>query len=247
MIQVASGLDRIVHHRVTRAGLKAWRELSGLLLPAWCAVCDAAASERDAMCLTCRQLVAADLLHPFNAAAEAESLPLFSRGPLPVFAAGVYTPQVAQVMLAFKDHGRVNGAGLLRPALSRVLHQVAVEHPQAVLIPIPGSSAGFRRRGYEPLSELLRMPTPLPVFGSVLKHRRRLSTTRAHAGTGRSGRRMRAAEKFTVADVAVDCPVVLVDDVLTTGATLAAAWHRLTEAGLNVVGGAVVTAVQGRG
>lgn len=248
-------LDRALHHPVTLHARAAAREVAGLLIPSWCVVCDAEPGYRDHACVSCGDLLSRALLHPFAAEHDAESLPLLGEAPLPVMAAGRYSAEVAGALLAFKDHGRLPAARLFRPGLTRAAHHLHRQlkesadavpstsgNNDAVLVPIPGSGSGFRRRGYDPVTELLRTPLPWPVEPRLLQHRVQIMGGTAHAGSSATGRRQRASKKFRVRP-SPPRRVIVMDDVLTTGSTLAAAWRSLTEAGHQVLAGLVVAAV----
>lgn len=245
-------LDRVLHHPAALTLHAAAREVTGLLVPSWCVVCDVEPSYLDHACAPCRERLARALLHPFPAEEHAASLPLIGQAPLPVLAAGRYTEEIARALLAFKDHGRLPAARLFRPGLTRAAGQLARTlkgDPGAapwsqdiVLVPIPGSGSGFRRRGYDPVTELLRTPLPWPVEKRLLRHRVQVMGGTAHAGSSATTRRRRARQKFR----ALPGPprrIVLIDDVLTTGATLAAAWRVLSEQGHQVMAAVVVAAV----
>lgn len=246
------GLDRALHHPAALQVRGAFREVTGLLIPSWCVVCDVEPGYRDHACAGCRERIAQALLHPFAAEDSAASLPLVGEAPLPVVAAGRYTEELARALLAFKDHGRVPAARLFRPGLTRAAQHLSRQrHDSAgsgqiphdvVLVPIPGSGSSFRRRGYDPVAELLRTALPWPVERRLLRHRLQIMGGTAHAGSSVAGRRQRASRKFRVR-ASPPRRVVLFDDVLTTGATLAAAWRSLTEEGHHVLAGLVVAAV----
>lgn len=249
---IAASLDRVLHHPGVRRVHTALRETAGLLSPSWCVVCDAEPGVRDHACARCRDRIAGALLHPFAAEEHAESLPLVGDHPLPVWAAGRYTDEVARALLAFKDHGRLPAAGLFRPALTRVAFRLLEEldvsasprddGAELILVPVPGSGSSFRRRGYDPVAELLRTPLPCPVEKRLLRHRVRVMGGTAHAGSNATTRRRRASEKFRAAP-SPPRRIVLIDDVLTTGATLAAAWRTLSDQGHQVLAAVVVAAV----
>lgn len=212
--------------------------------------------------------------------------------PLPVVAAGRYGGPLARALLAFKDHGRTPVGRHLRPAVYRVLaaapellgerrghplSRLQADHPgrragtqgaaPVLLVPVPGSASGFRRRGYDPVAELLGGPLPpgWRLAPGLLRHASHrgapggLSGTgglglpgsgASHAGAASSARRHRNAGRFRAAGRATrlqDRTVVLFDDVMTTGATLAAAWRALDRAGLEPVGAVVLTAVTAPG
>ncbi len=271
---LATGLDRMLQAPAVRTAGRAARELSGLLLPADCAVCGV---EDGGVCPECAGRLADALLHPFRAEQDAAALPLVSvspdAGPLPlaVVAAGRYGGPLARAVLGFKDHGRTPVGRHLRPAVHRALAAVpelVAEHAPggagtvpALLVPVPGSAAGFRRRGYDPVAELLTGPLPLgwelapgllrPARGrSVPGAHRRPGPAASHAGTASTLRRHRNAGRFRATERAHRLqrrPVVLFDDVMTTGSTLAAAWHALDRVALAPVAAVVLAAVTAPG
>ncbi|GAA1670334.1 hypothetical protein GCM10010977_15240 [Citricoccus zhacaiensis] len=184
--------------------------------------------------------------------------------PVPVVAAARYGAEASRAILAFKDHGRTSVAGYLRPAVHRAL-AAAPRLLQAqgpfTLVPVPASASGFRSRGYDPVEELLTgaLPPGWQVASGWLAHRRRplvaaLRPRSSHAGTGSRQRRHRGRDRFqTTRRFAAGAHrdpgrnVVVFDDVMTTGSTLAATWHALEQAGVRPVGAVVVAAVTAPG
>jgi predicted amidophosphoribosyltransferase len=257
-----------------RTAGRAGRELTGLLLPADCAVCGI---EDGAVCPVCAGEVAGSLLRPFRAERDAAALPLVSVGPdagpvpLAVVAAGRYGGPLARALLGFKDHGRTPVGRHLRPAVHRALAAtpaLVADHapigpgtPPVLLVPVPGSAAGFRRRGYDPVAELLTGPLPpgWELAPRLLRPARRRSgrgalrqpgPTASHAGTASTLRRHRSAGRFRAGDRARRLQgrtVVLFDDVMTTGSTLAAAWNALVRVGLGPSAAVVLAAVTAPG
>lgn len=266
---LATGLDRLVHAPAARAVTAAARDLAGLLLPADCAVCGL---HDGAVCPGCTAELSAALLRPFRAEEQAASLPLTSVEPdggplpLPVVAAGRYAGPLASAVLAFKDHGRTPVVRHLRPAVRRAMAAVPglvgdpFPEPDSVLVaPVPGSATGFRRRGYDPVAELLTgslprgwSPAPglLRAAPARVRGRRRQHAAVSHAGSASALRRHRNAGRFRATARAADIhgrTVVLFDDVMTTGSTLAAAWHALAATGLEPVAAVVLAAVTAPG
>ncbi|WP_370681412.1 ComF family protein [Comamonas sp. GB3 AK4-5] len=127
-----------------------------------------------------------------------------------------------------------------QPALTRHLAQWMQTDPQwlalraqcALSIPIPMSVQRLRARGYHQsllLARALDAPQVLPQGLQRLHH------TPAQTGQGRAARLRNLRGAFSVPDaartrIAGQC-VLLVDDVITTGATLNAAAHALLQAG----------------
>ncbi|MFB9070980.1 phosphoribosyltransferase family protein [Citricoccus parietis] len=184
--------------------------------------------------------------------------------PVPVVAAARYGAEASRALLAFKDHGRTAVAGYLRPAVHRALAaapRLLEAQGPFTLVPVPSSAAGFRGRGYDPVEELLTgaLPPGWQVAPGWLAHRRRplvaaFRPRSSHAGTGSRQRRHRGRDRFRttrrlVAEAHRDPGrnVVVFDDVMTTGATLAATWHALEQAGVRPVGAVVVAAVTAPG
>lgn len=108
--------------------------------------------------------------------------------------------------------------------------------PGAVLVPVPLSAARERSRGYNQsavLAEFLARTLRMPLARALLRRRRDTVTQTALTPEERQAN-LRGA--FAAAGPVHGLPV-LVDDVFTTGATLAEAARALLEAGAGRVGG----------
>jgi predicted amidophosphoribosyltransferase len=240
-------------------------ELLALALPVDCVCCGA---EDSALCAACSRQVRALTLKPFRAEAQAPAL-MDTDGSvlLPVVAAGTYRAELAQCLLSFKRHGQARLGGELARSLARALHAAAGPAPGVILVPVPTSAAAFRKRGFSPVHLLLRRLVrshdmeEFTLADALRKTRRRESRARAVRdrvrylpGRGTSGqkgldrgaraRRVRGSMRVRAGpwSPSVEGRIcIIVDDVLTTGATLAEASRALRAAGA-IVGGAVVVA-----
>lgn len=201
--------------------LRGWREAAAdalsLVMPVWCAACD---HPGRALCDPCVAALA---------------------DPRPVAGAGVSTWSMlryegagARVVRSLKQEGRT---GIARP-LGRLLHAALVEQgwDHAALVPVPTTRAAMRRRGYAVPEVLARRAGRAParllrVQGGAVSDQRTL---------GRAERERNVAGTFVVRAQARGTDVVVVDDVVTTGATIREAARALAVAGAHVLGAVTV-------
>lgn len=142
--------------------------------------------------------------------------------------AGVFEPPLSRLVILHKD------AGELR--LTAVLAALAVEAAGEwvawadAVVAVPASPAAVRRRGFDHgalLAGALSAATGLPAL-DALEARRRSDQRRLGADERRTNAR---ASLVAIDGVFVPARVLLLDDVLTTGATLDAASAALLDAG----------------
>ena len=197
------------------------RFLQELVLPVDCAGCGAAG---PAVCRDCRLR-----LRPEVALREIRGMPVLS--------GLAYQGVVQPVIVAFKNEGRTGLAPPLATAL-RMAVAAAVEPvtgDDLLLVPMARTRRSAVERGYDPVRLLLRKAR-LPSTDALRLVRRPQDQLRL----GRE-------ERFTNLEggMAARIPlagrrVLLVDDVVTTGATLAEAARAVHAAGGAVLGAATV-------
>lgn len=171
-------------------------------------------------------------------------------------AATAYEGPVREIVVAHKEHGRYQLAGVLGEALAvAVAARLATAgHRAAWLCPVPTTPARIRARGHDPLGRItavcarrLRGSRYDVRTAAGLVVRRRLAD---QSGLSAEQRAVNLAGAFDVrrtwAERLTDQPVLVVDDVLTTGATLAEACRALAAAGVFPLGCAVVAATRRR-
>ncbi len=207
-----------------------------LLTGSRCAGCD---SPGRALCDGC----AAELNRMWPRTSRPHPSPAPLAG-LPLVSTGSYTGLLRELILAHKERRRLALAGPLgrllavgcEAALSTLDHDVA---SAVLLVPVPSTPAAVRARGHDPLLRLTRAAaTRLRrrgadcVVARLLVHRRHVAD---QAGLSATARMANLDGAFAVRRGGVRAGadarrVVVVDDVVTTGASLAAAVTALQNA-----------------
>jgi ComF family protein len=220
--------------------------LLSVLWPARCAACNAFVREGTAFCPACDvTVVAMDRCCPGCAMpSEGEGLcPGCRRAPLPFAraeAALLYGGAVTQALLRWKHGGHRHVvcalAGFLAPLLGRAAGQGA-----EVACPVPLHPRRLHQRGYNQALDLLRTARDarLAVVCDALV--RTVDTPSLGRGTPAERRRL-VANAFAVKRPSriAGKRVLVVDDVMTTGATLAECARTLLAAGAREVAVAVL-------
>lgn len=239
-----------------RAGsaLAAWtRELARLVLPVACAGCD----EPDVgWCTGCARLLA----DPWRCEHLAGRLDtLAGPAPPPVWATSRYVDEVRRAVVRWKDRGREDlsrpFAAALRRAGAGLAPALAATGTTALVVPVPSSAASRRARGTDPVAALAAGVVAglrdAGVPAAAVPALRRRGGGRDQVGLGARARRANlagavvagpGAARLRAAVARGQAPglVVLVDDVLTTGATFASCTAAMTVLGLPVTAGLVL-------
>lgn len=148
-------------------------------------------------------------------------------------AAFVYGFPLERLVPRFKFHQDLAAGRLLAELMAQGL--ASAERPDA-LVPVPLHAARLRTRGYDQALELARplgRMLGVPLLDGALR-RQRDTAPQSELDAGARRRNLRGA--FAVhAGTPVPAHVALVDDVMTTGATLHAAARALLRAGVKRV------------
>jgi len=165
----------------------------------------------------------------------------------PVVAAGEYGGGLRSALLAYKERGQRGLAGPLAAYLSDAVDasRRAFGGPtgQPLLVPIPSSRSAARQRGGDHLLRLIAEVAPQNGL-DVLPALRLPGRARDSAGLSAPERAANLAHRMRASPVTSERPVLIVDDIVTTGATLTEASRALRAAGWQVCGAAVIAATK---
>lgn len=228
-------------------------DLLDLVLPASCALCHRPAGP---LCPGCRSAVE-DCLHPIPRLAVPSPVP---SGMPRCWVAGEASGALRAVVTAYKDEQRRDLRRPLTTWLAPALGAAVGSSPTAlrarrgrglVVVPVPGSPRARRRRGDVPLLPLVTSAagglSGRALVADVLEPTR---VTRDQSALDAAERARNLAGAMVVRDrhrpVVQGGVCVVIDDLITTGATLAEAARALREAGAAEVLAAAIGATRRR-
>jgi predicted amidophosphoribosyltransferase len=217
-----------------------------LVLPVECAGCG---RPDTALCPACRRALAGPAV---EVAAPAV--------PVPVHACAPYAGSVPRTVVAWKDRGRLDLTRRLAAALAAAVEasldvdgagggRTGRGRGPVLLVPVPSAARATRHRGSDVVALLAAVASRRlrargrPVRAArLLRQRRRVND---QAGLGARGRAANVAGAFAVRRLLLrgfpaGAAIVVVDDVVTTGASAAEAARALRQNGAVVLGVAAI-------
>lgn len=212
-------------------------DLLALVWPTACAVCDAPDRE---LCDACRTA----LREQAGEAVERHDLGV------PCFVLGAYDGALRKVLVAYKHGGAFGFSRVLGALLATPLRAACseVDRGPPIIVAVPSRASRVRERGYRHVDELVRV--------ALRKGRIRAPLWRAlRTLPGRTGQvgleaseRERNAARISVRGARrgalKGARVIIVDDIVTTGATMRAAIRVLEREGATVVAAVALCATE---
>lgn len=199
-----------------------------LVLPDECGGCGAPSSRWCDACAT-ELTVRPDEPHVVNPRVDAG---------VPVFALGRYANARRQAILALKEHGRADLVAPLARALALGVHRLLswgmVDTP-LTLVPAPTRRSAARRRGGDPVTRLARAAVAQHPEIEVAPALRIKALTRDSVGLGTAARERNITGRVVLRGRPPHTDVMVVDDIVTTGATARESVRVLQAAGVRVV------------
>ncbi|MFC7544769.1 ComF family protein [Plantactinospora sp. GCM10030261] len=201
--------------------------LADLVLPADCAGCRATRLPlRAGVCASCAGALEALVPHPVRPTPAPAGLP-------PCTAVGAYQGVLREAVLSYKERGRHRLGRPLGVLLAGAV-AAAVGRPRPVLlVPVPATARAARERHGDHMARLARRAVvrlrgagwPAAATQPLRAMPRPDSThldSAARAATAGEAFQVRPGAIRRLRSVTSDATIVLVDDIITTGATLAA-------------------------
>lgn len=202
--------------------------LSEILFPTRCFGCRALGLD---ICSQCRVL-----WNPHLYRSEFDSLKIYS--------AVLYSPVAKRIILSAKENGIKAADELVIDALSHSLHLLLRDFEMGILVPAPSRKSSNRKRGRDFLSVITHALARNESLdcADLLIHTRKVrdqSKLNAHQRHENIYEAL-AIDRNKLRSLGVGTDVILVDDLLTTGATLLEARRALEVRGIRVI--AAITA-----
>jgi predicted amidophosphoribosyltransferase len=161
-----------------------------------------------------------------------------------VYSAVLYSPVAKRIILSAKENGIKAADELIIEALRHSLHLLSRDFELGILVPAPSRKSSNRKRGRDFLSEITHSIAQSESLESMdlLIHTRRVRDQSGLSAHHRSENiyQALAINRNKLPGLGVDTDVILVDDLLTTGATLLEARRALKVRGIRVI--AAITA-----
>ena len=223
--------------------------LADLVLPSACAGCGARG--QPVVCADCAEELADAQPYRTRPTPAPPGFP-------PCVAFGVYDGVLRELLLAYKERGRHDAARPLGAMLADVVAGALGHRRPVLLVPVPATARAARQRYGDHVYRLARIAArtlraqgwpaqPVGVLQAMPRPDSADLDSAARLEVAAGSFRVRAQRLPVLRRaIAAGAAVVLVDDIVTTGATLAAIATRLGDTGFPVTHAAVIASTRRR-
>jgi predicted amidophosphoribosyltransferase len=203
-------------------------------------------------CISCSILgfsLCAQCLSIWSYQTFSQKLSQESNEKLLVFSSISYSPIARDILLAAKESNVVQAGTLIIDALENTLQKFIEQHPSlsiSGLVPIPSRPQANRVRGrdfMQTITQSLAKKFQIPML-PILGYSRRVKD---QSGLNSEERRNNLTDSLVVRGnvfKSENQAVLLIDDLVTTGATLLAAQKALNQAGIRAIGAVTACVAQ---
>ncbi len=166
---------------------------------------------------------------------------VFQRGKVLGLAATSYSAEVAKLLIAFKDRGQFALARELGQLMEPLVNELLQVPNYLYLVPAPSRVQNFAKRGFQPSLLLARQLANRVPTAKVMNCLLLGSEVRDQVGLSSAERFRNLSGSMRLNQSVAGKTVFLVDDVVTTGATITEAWATVSLGGAIVLGALVVS------
>ena len=202
--------------------MNVFEELLNLVLPTPCCGCS---KPGDILCIQCRSAL-------IGAPRQVQRAELIG------WAYCDFDEQVSRIIHAFKEAGQTRVAETLAAKMAPLLgnfDQQLKSQPSLKLVSVPSRPSSFTKRGFVParvLANQVARQSGLRSVNALRFHR----VVQDQAGLGLEARKRNLVDSMVANFSLTGNRVLIIDDIVTTGATMLEARRALAEAGAEVVG-----------
>lgn len=213
-----------------------WSEWLNWLIRFPCPLCQrATGSGQDCFCHDCQDHLQQLRYHPW---CSFESSPETGTN-LPIYAWGVYQGTLRRALQRLKYDGQARIGLTLGRWLGQCWQRATDRQTRYAIVPIPLHRERLQQRGYNQAELISRGFCDVTGLEHLPHSLRRSRQTQPQYGLTAAGRQHNLQGAFE-AIAPLKSPVLLIDDIYTTGATIRAAAQALRREGEHVAGAVVV-------